>query len=298
MDLALSRLRIPAGNAGCAQTEGLCPDNEAFERLVSELAIVTAPPVTTPAHTHGLRGFALNVHHTTTTISANSLYWQRGSQGSAADVQQDLNSNPPPVLMWTRLELRKGLPLGFEVAADAGHGFGTSMWEVTGRLKLALVEGFHTGAGQLPDISLEATSQALVGISDMSLFTQGVHLTLSKPYAVFGRAQVAPLAAVQFLYVSAVSDPVDLAAGVAQNACKDNPSACDPGLNTVVRFSSVTQGRVRWVLGLDVAVELLHGIVTAAFEAPTAAMRDMGTAYGGRRVAGQFALTAGLGLQF
>src|SRR3954468_16786183 len=61
MDPELSRLRIPPGKGGCPASGPFCPNDEAFERLVSDLGVGVAPAVDGGAASLGLRGFSLEL---------------------------------------------------------------------------------------------------------------------------------------------------------------------------------------------------------------------------------------------
>ena len=74
MDLALSRFRTPICPGEPRSPIQWCPDQEQFERLVSEMAVALSPPMTTPAHSLGPRGFQIGFSSTITTIDAESLH--------------------------------------------------------------------------------------------------------------------------------------------------------------------------------------------------------------------------------
>ena len=132
MDLALSRLRWHRRTAPSAGRAGAvyCGDQELFERLVSELAVAMAPPVIGPARTVGARAFQLTFGTTVTSIEGGESYWRRGTEGSHGIESDDddpetpvtsraifgVNESPQAALVWNRVQVRKGLPFGFEVA--------------------------------------------------------------------------------------------------------------------------------------------------------------------------------------
>lgn len=219
MDLALERMRVPAGNAACTTAGEFCPDNEQFERVIAELAVTLAPPVTTGAATLGPAGFYLGVGTALTPISADQHPWRNGTEGSGATQP---NTSPNGSLMWNRLSARKGLPLGFEVGVSAGQGVDTSMWVLAAELKWALFEGFHSGAGQLPDVAVRGVLSSVVGARSLSLQTHALDVTFSKPYVVATRFRVVPFLALQGVFVSAETGRVDLTPG------DDAWAACRP----------------------------------------------------------------------
>lgn len=222
MDLALSRLRLARNSSNCPSlTRGAyCADQELFERLISELAIAMTPPVVGPARTLGPRGFQLAFGTTVTSIEGGQLYWRRGTEGDRGSTQPDrsgralgLNESPQAVLAWNHLQLRKGLPLGLEAVALLGQGMNTSMWTLGAALKWGVFEGFRTGLGQLPDVSLQAAVSRSVGSSQATLHLYAFDLTISKPFVVRQTWSVSPFTGLQFLRVEAESGVVDLTPG-------------------------------------------------------------------------------------
>lgn len=295
MDLSLGRLRIAANFPECARSSGFCPDDELFERLISELALAVTPPVSTPAHTAGLRGIAVGVLHTVTTIQGGSIHWRRGTEGDTTAVEQQYNPNPARSLHWTRLQLRKGLPFGVELAGHVGHGFDTSMWAVGGQLKLALVEGFRSGWGQAPDVAIAVGTQALVGAADLTLFVHSFRLLLSKPYVVGTGMRLTPLLASELLAIAADSAFLDF----DWDACQMGKVCMSEDLAAgVARFHRLRQWRLRWSLGFELSVSELRLLVAVAGEVPRAVLNSPASAYGGRRAEAQIAVTAGAAWEF
>jgi hypothetical protein len=220
MDLALSRLRL---GDFCDEAEPSlpswatrCKDQEMFERLVSEYAVALAPPSAGPARSLGARGFQLTLDMTVTGIEAGAKYWVRGTEGSQrlqTGASFGQNPAPSPVLIWNRLQVRKGLPFGFEAGASLGQGIDTSMWTMGLMLKWALFEGFRTHLGRLPDVAVQGGYSRSVGSSQAIMQLATIDLSLSKPFVVEHSWTVSPLAGVQTLFVDVRSGVVDLTPG-------------------------------------------------------------------------------------
>jgi hypothetical protein len=254
MDITLGGLRIPDGAGGCVRAGRHCPDNEAFERLVSELSVAVAPTVLHGAATFGPAGFYLGVTAALTPISAAERQWTAGTEGTGG-VGDAPNKAPASVLSWNRLQARKGLPFGFELGASVGQGVLTSMWVVGGELKWALFEGFHSGWGALPDVSLSGTLQAAIGAESLALRTDALAATVSKPLVLANRYRLTPLASLQLLMVRASTGRVDL-----------TPSVDDGELNSA-QFQDVSQTRTRVFLGAELAREWFVTSLTLGFDA-------------------------------
>ncbi|MET0386959.1 MAG: hypothetical protein ABW321_13420 [Polyangiales bacterium] len=279
MDPSLSRLVHAAGDEGCPETgeATLCPDHGAFEHLVSELAGGLAPPIAAGAATDGARGFYVGLSSTATTLRGDSRYWARGTRGD--DPAQRENADVAKLLVWNRLDVRKGLPFGLEVGSSVGFGAETSLWVVSGQLKLALFEGFRSGLGALPDVAIRVVTQHVIGAADLSLQTYATDLTVSKPFVLLQEHVLTPLLALQLLFLSAKSGVVDLTpASDAFAACAPERGApngldlqCTGGSGRVelaenVRFRSVSHTRARLVVGAEERFRLLSIALTLGFD--------------------------------
>lgn len=281
MDPELSRLRVPPGKAGCPTGGGFCANDEAFERLVSDLSVGMSPAVGSGAAGLGNRGFSLRLTSSVTPISGR--HWVLGSAGSNA-ASESFNKSPDGSLVWNRLEVHKGLPFGFEIGGSFGQGVDSSLWAFSGEIRLALFEGFRTGLGALPDVALRGAYQFMLGSREMSLRTLAFDVTLSKPYVVAGRHELTPLVALQALFSSASSKPIDLTPDTSafeECAPQLNPSegsaAIEPGracsnaagsrdLANTLRFEDVQQTRIRLFLGLEERYGPFTGAFTFGFD--------------------------------
>jgi len=213
MDLALGRLRVVAGRGDCpvSAEAQFCPNEEAFERLTSELAVSMAPPLAVPARSVGARGFALELGTTVTTLDSAGGHWKLGTEGNT--IGAVANESPDQVLVWNRVTARKGLPLGFEASASVARAPQTSLWSIGVGVKLALVEGFRTGVGRLPDVALQLATTRSFGSDQVELSTHTLDLILSKPFALGAGAVITPLLGLQLLFLEAESGVVDLTPG-------------------------------------------------------------------------------------
>lgn len=288
MDPALSRLVYAPGNPPCPQASGaaMCADNESFEHLVTELAGALALPVDTGAATDGPRGFYVGLSVAATTIRSSERYWTRGTRGSdpAAAGNPDVSS----LSTWNRLEVRKGLPFGFELGSSLGFGTGTSLWVLSAQLKLALFEGFRTGFGALPDVALRAGAQTLIGSNEVAISTQNLDVTLSKPFVILRQHVVTPLLALQLLFESAKSGVIDLTPNTnAFDACAPaaNPSngvaleCTKPSgateLANNVSFRTVNHARVRLFAGVEERYQILSIALSLGLDLTTPGLQTI-----------------------
>jgi len=280
MDLTLSRLVRTPGEGACAASgmEGaasVCADQAAFEHLAAELAGAVAPPAPLRAATDGQRGFYVGLSSTATTLRSSSRYWMRGTRGHSYAAEQ--NDHVDSLSSWHRLEVRKGLPFGVEVGSSLGFGLNTSLWVFSLEAKLALFEGFRTGLGALPDIAVHGVTQRLIGSSQLSLHTQAIDVTLSKPY-VWAEHVITPGAALQMLFVDAKSGAIDLTPqSNSFAACAPEPGSptrCTQSGGTTeladtVTFRELTQTRMRMFVGVTEHFRQLSIALSAGFDLTT-----------------------------
>lgn len=282
MDPTLSRFALAPGKGGCPEggPATRCPDDESFEHLVAELAGGLAPSVGAGAAGAGARGFYVGLSSTATSLRRGESYWSKGTLGGGRS--QPSNDSVDAFLMWNRLEVRKGLPFGFELGSSVGFGAHTSLWVLSAELKVALFEGFRSGLGALPDVSLRGVTQTLIGSSELSLHTNAFDVTLSKPFVVAQQYVLTPLLALQLLLVSAKSGVIDLTPAVnAFSACapgSGQPNGVDLSCSEARgpaelannrSFQSVRQTRVRMVIGAEQRYRLLSVALTAGLDLTT-----------------------------
>jgi hypothetical protein len=261
MDLALSRLRLVNGQGGCS---GTCPDQELFERLVSELAVSMAPPVDGPARTVGPRALQLSFDTTVTSIEAHRAYWALGTEGDGSHGAEGYNASPQSALVFTRVQARKGLPFGLEAGATLGRGLGTSLWTLGLALKWALFEGFRTGLGRLPDVAVQGAVNQSVGSSQASVRLYIVDLTLSKPFVVQHTWSISPFTGLQLLFARVESGVVDITPGVAAVSGDGSMASADD-----VVFKTVSHTRARMFVGGQARYQAFTLSLSALFDLAT-----------------------------
>lgn len=298
MDLALSRLYVQAGRAGCPPSEaGVCPDQDSFERLLSEFATAMAPPINTPARSVGPRALWLSLGTTITSIEAQQFYWARGTEGSRSG--QAYNASPKSALIWNRIEARKGLPFGLELGAQLGQGAATSLLSFGLGVKWALFEGFRSGLGRLPDVAIQGSVDQSVGSSQARVRSYALDLTLSKPFVIEHTWTVSPLGGVQMLFSHMESGVIDLTPagpGTTPDPQQDATRVSGADVSNDVVFKPVSQTRARMFLGaearyllLTASLSLLFDLVAPSVQAPVSPGRSSSVA---RQVALSLAIGA------
>lgn len=196
-DLVLSRLGTRITDTSGNLT-GVVGQNLEFRSLASQLGVVLAPHLMTPADTLGFAGFQFTVDYATTTIDANAPYWKV------------LATPPPSSLSTIGLFARKGLwfPLpSFEVGVGAVHLIDSQIW--TGQLyaKLGLHEGYHQLP--LPSVSVRGAVSRMLSQRELDLTVASLDVTVSKHFGIAGTWRLDPYIGWNLLMIIPRSEVID-----------------------------------------------------------------------------------------
>ena len=189
-DLVLSRLatRIENGQGVLTNVIG---QNLEFRALASQLGVVLAPHLLTPADTIGFGGFQLSVDYTTTTIDANAPYWRARQGDSTSDMLSTIG-----------LFARKGMwfPVpSFEVGVGAVHLVDSKIW--TGQLyaKLGLHEGYRSLP--IPSVAVRGAVSRMMSQRELDLTVASLDVTISKHFGIGGTWRFDPYAGWNLLMI-------------------------------------------------------------------------------------------------
>jgi len=284
-----------AANPGALVTAGLrpqdfpCrPDNASFRNMISELGFAIAPNAFYPARTTGIGGFAVSIEASYTRITPDRVasetggrdpYWHLGTQGAQDPNTKQfstINNSPDSFIQIYSLKARKGLPLGFELAASLGTIANTSLWVGGGDIRWSLMEGFRTGAlGLLPDVSIGGGVRTLTGTSKFNLTTAAFDVKMSKPITLADSAQLIPTVGYQRVVIFGDSNVVDSTPNTdALTACGSDgpdpvtgaprcrnklPNGADNSADfgNSFTFQKVRVHRHRGILGLNYRYEII-----------------------------------------
>lgn len=301
MDLALSRLRIAADDAspecprsfGAGLSRDFCQDDAAWRSLATQFAGAMIPPILLPGHTRGMRGIYVGLESFITGIDSGEEYWARGTEGD--DRAAERNRFVDGVLAWNRLNVRKGLPFGFELGTNVGFLVNTAYWTMGLEVRWSLLEGLRleNTSAYLPSVSVRGAVQTLVGDSELNITVPSVDVTIGERIIVGDTVEISPYVGGQVAFVFADTELVDLTPGPYTTAdgtthsgdaitrCDPNPfppgSAMGPpigadppycradptDINHDVVFPNLRSTRARMFLGTQVRYEWLA--LTAAF---------------------------------
>lgn len=196
----------------CDWSSPSCPDAGAparFRSLMSELGVVVAPRLQTPADTLGFAGVQVSAELGFTEISNNHAFW------NGTEVVQPANTTvarPSGSLPTVGAFVRKGMfyPVpALELGAGAVNVLQSGMWALQAYAKVAVQEGFHDTP--LPSVALRVAFSDLVGTDQIDMNVWGLDALLSKAFSMGGTARIEPFMGWNLLFIGAQSHDVDAA---------------------------------------------------------------------------------------
>ena len=276
MDIALSRLRIDgrpeSDPLDVCPDDRFCADNDAWRRLMTDFANALTPPLLTPARTGGPRAFYVGVETFLSAIDASAPHWRRGTEGPGTDSSRGENRFADGALTWTRLNLRKALPFGFELGTSVGFLPNSDYWTLGLEVRWALLEGWLSDDWWVPDFAVRGAVQTLVGDPEFNATVVAIDATLSNSIVVGDELELSPYLAGQLTWTFADTELVDLTPETnAFRTCVPEPGrpvpTCTAGsgddFNNNVVFDSIRTTRARMVFGLQARYEVFT--LTGAF---------------------------------
>jgi hypothetical protein len=178
-----------------------------YRSLMSELGVVVAPRLMTPADTLGYAGFQFSAELGVTKIHNDARYWD-GVAGVTPS--NPMAQRADPYLTTVGGYVRKGLwfPLpAFEFGAGAVSILGSNMYAVQGYAKLALQEGFH--GWWLPSFAVRAGASQLLGTDQVDLTVYSFDALISKAFSIGGTARIEPFLGWSMLLIDPRSRVID-----------------------------------------------------------------------------------------
>jgi hypothetical protein len=207
-DLVMSRLatRITDINGRVINVVG---ENLEFRALASQLGVVLAPHLLSPADTLGFGGFQFDVDMSQTSIDSLQPYW-RVLAGSRDPGGTNRIAHGPGVLRTIGVFAHKGLwfPLpSFELGAGAIHLVDSTTWAAQAYGKLALHEGYHDLP--IPSVSLRGAVSRMMNQRELDLTIASLDLTISKHLGIAGTWRLDPFAGYDLLLIVPRSEVID-----------------------------------------------------------------------------------------
>ncbi|HEY5949886.1 MAG TPA: hypothetical protein VIV40_30540 [Kofleriaceae bacterium] len=207
-DLVLDRLatRTTDGSGNLTSVVG---QNLELRSLASQLGVVLAPHLLTPADTVGFGGFQLTVDYATTTIDSSASYWRvlasspdPSGTGSGAHGENTLRT----VGFFARKGMWFPVP-SVEVGAGAVHLVDSHTW--TGQLytKVALHEGYHQLP--IPSLAVRGAVSRMMNQRELDLTVASVDIAVSKHFGIGSTWRFDPFAGWNVLLIVPRSEVID-----------------------------------------------------------------------------------------
>lgn len=206
-DLVLSRLALAREDA--SGNPVFVPQNADLRALSSQLGVVLAPHMLTPADTLGFGGFQMTVDLATTTIDPDAAYW-RAREGSPDPGGAGGMAHGPGSLSTVGFFVRKGMwfPVpAFEVGAGATHLVDSHLWTAQLYTKLALHEGYHQLP--LPSVAVRGGVSRLMQQRELDLTVASIDVLASKHFGIGGTWRFDPFAGWNVLLIVPRSEVID-----------------------------------------------------------------------------------------
>jgi len=167
-------------------------DRSGFDDVISQIGSGIAGRFAGPAHTTGPWGIEIAYAVGLVELDRSRPVWQ----GDAATGRPPVFRDPGPVLTTGQLQVRKGLPAGFQIGGLLTQVFDSRLWG----LGLELAWAFLEGLDRVPDLAIHLQAGTLLGADDLLLLDAAGALILSKSLPVAGLFRLAPFGGYQFLY--------------------------------------------------------------------------------------------------
>src|SRR5262245_8755217 len=165
---------------GSGNVVGFVGQNLELRSLSSQLGVVLAPHLLTPADTIGFGGFQLTVDYATTTIDSSASYW-RVLESSNDPSGMGSGAHGEGMMRTVGLFARKGMwfPVpSLEFGAGAIHIVDSKTWAGQLYTKVALHEGYHQLL--IPSLSVRGAVSRMMNQRELDLTVASVDILLSK----------------------------------------------------------------------------------------------------------------------
>jgi hypothetical protein len=254
-DLVLSRLtnRVDA--------DTIVPQNAELRSLASQLGVVLAPHLLTPADTLGFAGFQFDVDASQTSIDSIQPYW-RVLAGTRDPGGMNHIAHGAGVMRTVGLFARKGLwfPVpSFEIGAGAVHLLDSSIWAVQLYGKIGVHEGYHDLP--IPSIAIRGAASRMMNQREIDLTIASLDVTVSKHFGIAGTWRLDPFVGWNLLLIVPRSQVIDATPDVDP---LDPGQEMDASNNFVFRDQSIIT-RQRLMLGAKLQYSLVQVTLEAQY---------------------------------
>ncbi|MEO7736260.1 MAG: hypothetical protein ABIY55_35205 [Kofleriaceae bacterium] len=258
-DLVMSRLATKIVNNGTVV--GAVGENLEFRALASQLGVVLAPHLLTPADTLGYSGFQVDVEASQTTIDSAQPYW-RVLAGSPDPGGTGGVAHGDGFLRTVGVFARKGLWLpvpSFELGVGAINLLDSQTWaaQITG--KLAIQEGYHDLA--LPSLAIRGAVSRMINQRELDLTVFSADAVVSKHFGIGGTWRLDPFVGYDLLLIVPRSEVIDATPDV-------DPLSAGNGMDSANNFAFKEQAAIlrhRITAGLKMQYDVVQLTVEAQY---------------------------------
>ena len=260
-DLVLSRLATRVTD-DTGRVLDIVPENLEFRALASQLGVVLAPHLLSPADTLGFGGFQFDLDVSQTSIDSLQPYW-RVLAGSRDPTGTNRLAHGAGVLRTIGLFAHKGLwfPVpSFEVGVGAVHLMDSTTWAAQFYGKIGVHEGYHDLP--VPSVSIRGGVSRMMNQRELDLTVASIDVTISKHLGIADTWRLDPFAGWNMLLIIPRSEVVDGTPDVDPLHMGDEMDAA----NNFVFGDQATITRQRLLIG----AKLQYSIVQLTLEAQIA----------------------------
>lgn len=153
-----------------------------FKDLSKEIGLAISYVPLAPAAPLGILGFDIGAEVTGVKINADKTFWKLAVS----------DATPPDYIVFPKIHVQKGLPLGIDVGLMYSTAPGTNISVYGGEIKWAVLRGTIVS----PAVAIRGSYTALSGVNDIDASTYGLDASISKgigpliPYAGVGEVWI------------------------------------------------------------------------------------------------------------
>jgi hypothetical protein len=203
-DLVMSRLATRIVNDS-GQLDRVVGENLELRALASQLGVVLAPHLLSPADTLGYAGFQFDVDVSQTTVDIKQPYW-RVLAGSPDPSGMNRVAHGAGALRTVGVFARKGLPL-FELGGGAVHLVDSTIWTAQAYGKLGIHEGYHQLP--IPSVAVRGAVSRMMNQRELDLTIASFDVVVSKHFGIAGTWQLDPFVGWNLLLIFPRSEVID-----------------------------------------------------------------------------------------
>jgi len=207
-DLIMSRLATLRTDSS-GNVIGAIGQSHELRALASQMGVVLAPHLLTPADTLGFGGFQLTVDYAMTTVDTSQPYW-KALESSTDPTGTGSAAHGTNMMRTVGLFMRKGMwfPIpSMELGAGGIHLVDSHIWTAQLYTKFALHEGYHDLP--IPSLSVRGAVSRMMTQRELDLTTASLDIATSKHFGVGSTWRFDPFLGWNLLMIIPRSEVID-----------------------------------------------------------------------------------------